>query len=35
MVNAFADIEGCLAAIDKIKQPADIKSNEEEIIRKG
>lgn len=29
------NIDGVIAAIDKVRQPSDIKSNEEEIIRKG
>lgn len=31
----FADIDNVLAAIDRIRQPSDIKNNEEDIIRKG
>ncbi|CZT43676.1 probable exocyst complex protein EXO70 [Rhynchosporium secalis] len=30
-----ADIDGVITAIERIRQPSDIKSNEEEIIRKG
>ncbi|KAI9639952.1 exocyst complex component exo70 [Ciborinia camelliae] len=29
------NIDGVLAAIDRVRQPSDLKSNEEEIIRKG
>ena len=31
----MVDIDGVLAAIERIRQPSDIKSNEEDIIRKG
>ncbi|QSZ35671.1 hypothetical protein DSL72_006793 [Monilinia vaccinii-corymbosi] len=31
----FADIDGVIAAIDRVRPPSDIKSNEEDIIRKG
>lgn len=30
-----ADIDGVMNAIERIRQPSDIKSNEEDIIRKG
>ncbi|PQE14219.1 Exo70 exocyst complex subunit protein [Rutstroemia sp. NJR-2017a BVV2] len=35
LLTALADIDGMIAAIDRIRQPSDIKSNEEDIIRKG
>ena len=33
--SSFADIDNLLSAIDKVRQPSDIKNNEEDIIRKG
>jgi hypothetical protein len=33
--HCVTDIDGIIAAIDKIRQPADIKNNEESIIRAG
>jgi exocyst complex protein 7 len=35
LLTALADIDGVIAAIDRIRQPSDIKTNEEDIIRKG
>lgn len=34
-VDDIADIDGVMTAINKIRQPSDIKNNEEEIIRAG
>lgn len=35
MILIMADINGVVSAVDRARQPSDIKNNEEEIIRKG
>ena len=35
MANDSADIDGIIGAIERIRQPSDLKSTEEDIIRAG